>query len=78
MNRIFAAAAIAALSTVGLASTAHAGKDLDAIKGRGQLICGVNTGVAGFAVADNQGKWTGLDVDVCRAAAAALFGDSRR
>ena len=53
-----------------------AGKDLDAIKARGSLICGVSTGVAGFAAADSQGKWTGLDVDTCRAIAAAIFGDA--
>ena len=61
-----------------VAGTAHAGKDLDAIKARGQLICGVSTGVAGFASADSQGKWTGLDVDVCRAIASAIFGDSEK
>ena len=57
-------------------AAAYAGKDLDAVKARGSLICGVNTGVAGFAAADSQGKWTGLDVDVCRAVAAAIFGDA--
>ncbi|MBL6651293.1 MAG: amino acid ABC transporter substrate-binding protein, partial [Reyranella sp.] len=66
--------ALAAVTTVLLAvsSVAHAGKDLDAIKARGELMCGVNTGVAGFSAPDSQGKWTGLDVDVCRAVAAAL------
>jgi len=54
---------------------AHAGKTIDAIKARGQLVCGVNTGLAGFAQADAQGNWTGLDVDECRAMAAALLGD---
>jgi general L-amino acid transport system substrate-binding protein len=48
------------------------------VKARGQLICGVNTGVAGFALADSQGKWVGLDVDVCRAVAAAIFGDAEK
>jgi len=71
-------AGIAAAALIGAAGTAHAGKDLDAVKARGQLICGVNTGVAGFALADSQGKWTGLDVDVCRAVAAAIFGDSEK
>ena len=54
---------------------AHAGKTLDAIKARGQLICGVNTGLAGFSSADSQGNWSGLDVDYCKAVAAAIFGD---
>ena len=57
---------------------AMAGKDLDTIKARGALICGVGTGTAGFMLADSQGKWTGLDVDVCRAVAAAIFGDAEK
>jgi general L-amino acid transport system substrate-binding protein len=72
----FWVAGIAAATLAGVATTAYAGKELDAIKARGSLICGVSTGVAGFASADSQGKWTGIDVDVCRAVAAALFGDA--
>jgi general L-amino acid transport system substrate-binding protein len=72
------AAGVVAVGLVGAAGTASAGKDLDAIKARGQLICGVSTGVAGFASADSQGKWTGIDVDVCRAVAATIFGDSEK
>ncbi|MEI7872225.1 MAG: amino acid ABC transporter substrate-binding protein [Alphaproteobacteria bacterium] len=72
----FLAAGIAAATIAGVATAAYAGKELDAIKARGSLICGVSTGVAGFAAADSQGKWTGIDVDVCRAVAAAIFGDA--
>lgn len=54
---------------------AQAGKTLDAIKARGQLVCGVNTGLAGFSMADSTGHWSGLDVDICRATAAAVLGD---
>lgn len=57
------------------APVAHAGKTLDGIRARGQVVCGVNTGLAGFAMADSSGKWSGLDVDVCRALAAAVLGD---
>jgi general L-amino acid transport system substrate-binding protein len=57
---------------------AHAGKTLDTIKQRGQVICGVNTGLAGFSAADSQGNWTGLDVDICRAIAAATVGDATK
>ena len=57
---------------------AHAGKTLDAIKARGQLVCGVNTGLAGFSPADSQGNWSGLDVDICRAIAAAVLGDGSK
>ncbi|MBM3644270.1 MAG: amino acid ABC transporter substrate-binding protein [Alphaproteobacteria bacterium] len=72
------AVGVAAASIAGFSGIAHAGKDLDAIKARGSLICGVGTGTAGFGLADSQGKWTGLDVDVCRAVAAAIFGDSEK
>src|SRR5256714_9929532 len=70
-------------ATAGLAAMlacgpAMAGKDLDSVKARGALVCGVPTGTAGFAVADSQGKWVGLDVDVCRAVSAAIFGDSEK
>jgi general L-amino acid transport system substrate-binding protein len=76
MLKTYMAAGAVAATLLGAAGTAHAGKDLDAVKARGQLICGVSTGVAGFASADSQGKWTGLDVDTCRAVAAAIFGDA--
>jgi len=65
-------------ATMLLSLPAHAGKDLDAIKKRGELICGVNTGLAGFSAADSQGRWTGMDVDVCRAVAAAVLGDPNK
>ena len=56
------------------ACSAWAGKTLDQIKQRDQLVCGVNTGIAGFSAADSQGKWSGMDVDVCKAVAAAVLG----
>jgi general L-amino acid transport system substrate-binding protein len=76
MLKKYMAAGVVAATLVGAAGAAYAGKDLDAVKARGSLICGVSTGVAGFAAADSQGKWTGIDVDVCRAVAAAIFGDA--
>ena len=51
---------------------------LEAVKQRGAVLCGVNTGLAGFGIADSQGKWTGFDVDVCRAVAAAVLGDAEK
>lgn len=68
------------LAAAGLLATApaFAGKDLDAIKQRGTLVCGVNTGLAGFSAADSQGRWSGLDVDYCRALAAAILGDGNK
>jgi general L-amino acid transport system substrate-binding protein len=50
---------------------------LDVVKTRGQLNCGVNTGLAGFSQPDDKGEWKGLDVDLCRAIAAAIFKDPR-
>jgi general L-amino acid transport system substrate-binding protein len=73
----FALAAAAAATTL-ISMSAHAGKDLDAIKARGSLNCGVNTGLAGFSQADSQGRWSGLDVDVCRAVAAAILNDPNK
>jgi len=72
-------AAIAA-TTLGalLAAPAHAGKTLDGVKARGQVVCGVNTGLAGFSATDSAGKWSGLDVDVCRALAAAVLSDAEK
>lgn len=61
-----------------LVAPAHAGKTLDSIKSRGQIVCGVNTGLAGFSAADSNGKWSGLDVDFCRAVAAAVLGDGEK
>ena len=72
-----AAACIATAAAV-VAAPAHAGKTLDGIKSRGQIVCGVNTGLAGFSAADSNGKWSGLDVDVCRALAAAVLGDGEK
>ena len=66
--------AVAALSSL----PAHAGKTLDAIKSRGQVICGVNTGLAGFSQADASGNWTGLDADYCKALAAAVLSDATK
>ena len=48
---------------------------LDAVKARGQLNCGVDTGIPGYAFQDSAGKWQGLDVAFCRAIADAVLGD---
>lgn len=61
-----------------MASPAFAGADLDAIRARGVLICGVAPGTAGFSVPGSDGKWTGLDVDLCRSVATAILGDPQK
>ena len=68
-------AAALALAGAGHQAFAQAPKTLDAVKARGTVNCGVNTGLAGFAQPDDKGAWTGLDVDFCRAIAAAVFND---
>lgn len=67
-----------AIGIVLLSGNAYAGKTLDAIKARGTIKCGVNTGLAGFSIADSQGNWTGLDAETCKALAAAVFGDAKK
>jgi general L-amino acid transport system substrate-binding protein len=57
---------------------AQGASTLDAVKARGALHCGVTTGVTGFSFPDAQGNWHGLDVDYCRALAAAVLGDASK
>jgi len=72
MRRFFAAA----LAAIGLgAGAAQAGQTFDAVRQRGTLNCGVNVGIAGFSLPDSQGVWRGMDADLCRGVAAAVFGD---
>ena len=68
--------AIAAAAIVFSSYSASAAKTVEAIKSRGELICGVSTGLGGFSLPDSRGKWTGLDVDICKALAAAILGSS--
>jgi general L-amino acid transport system substrate-binding protein len=68
-------ASLLCASAMFLSGPAFAGARLDAIKARGQLVCGVGIEVAGFSRRDAQGVWRGFDVDLCRAMAVALFGD---
>lgn len=60
------------------ATPVWAGKTLDTLRQRGTLKCGVTNGVAGFSAPDTQGHWSGLDVDICRAVAAAVLGDGHK
>jgi general L-amino acid transport system substrate-binding protein len=60
------------------AGSAFAQSTLAAVKAKGYVQCGVNTGLAGFSQPDSKGVWHGLDVDMCRAVAAAVFGDASK
>src|SRR5450756_2896102 len=70
-------ASMLALGLVVCAQSASA-QTLKAVTDRGMLNCGANGTLAGFGLPDAQGKWTGLDVDVCRAVAAAIFNDANK
>ena len=61
-----------------LAGTVAVAGTLDDVKKRGNLECGVHLGLPGFSYADDKGVWTGIDVDLCRAVAAAIFGDATK
>lgn len=68
----------AAILSVGFAGHAMAEGTLDAVKARGVIQCGVSTGLPGFSNPDDKGNWIGLDVDMCRAVAAATLGDATK
>lgn len=61
-----------------LTASAASAATLDDVKAKGFVQCGVNTGLAGFAAPNDQGEWTGFDVDLCKAVAAAVFGDATK
>jgi general L-amino acid transport system substrate-binding protein len=75
MKRVLSTLAIAAAAIGLTAQAASAQATLNNVKQRGVLQCGSNTGLAGFGLPDAQGAWTGLDVEYCRAIAAAIFND---
>jgi general L-amino acid transport system substrate-binding protein len=77
MKRAIATIAVGLAATL-MASAASAQATLNNVKQKGFLTCGSNTGLAGFGVPDAQGNWTGLDVDLCRAIAAAVFNDATK
>ncbi|MEY3296750.1 MAG: hypothetical protein RLZZ597_10 [Cyanobacteriota bacterium] len=65
-------------TTDGGEAPAASGSRLDVVKDRGQLICGVDGGIPGFSFVDEAGTYSGLDVDVCKAVAAAVLGDAEK
>src|ERR1700682_3937299 len=68
------AGCVAAASAVAAGAAGPEGGRVPRIRQRGALVCGVAPGVAGFAHVDEQGRYTGFDVDICRALSAAIFG----
>jgi len=69
--------AVSAAAVLAAMSMAHAGT-LEVVQKRGEVQCGVTTGFAGFSAPDAKGQWQGLDVDLCRAVAAATLGDASK
>ncbi|MSO74963.1 MAG: amino acid ABC transporter substrate-binding protein [Alphaproteobacteria bacterium] len=74
MHKLMIAIVVGLIATIASFGTATAGATLDAVRTHDVLTCGVNTGLAGFAQPDSKGLWTGLDVDTCKAVAAAILG----
>jgi general L-amino acid transport system substrate-binding protein len=74
MIRRWLAALIGSACAACLGGTAQAGPTLDKIRQAGQLVCGVQTGLAGFGAPDSRGRYAGFNVDICRALSAAVFG----
>jgi general L-amino acid transport system substrate-binding protein len=72
-NRKAALSCLAVAASLAIPS-ANAGTTVDTIKKRGQLVCGVSQGSAGLSLADGQGRWSGMDVDICKGLAAAVLG----
>jgi general L-amino acid transport system substrate-binding protein len=65
-------------AAVALAAAPAIAQTLKAVKERGSLNCGVSQGIYGFSAADERGNWSGFDVDLCRAIAAAIFNDASK
>ena len=78
MKRWIRLVALLAVTIMTIAGPASAGTTFDAVKARGFVICGVHTSSPGFSAPDSQGAWKGLDIDVCRGIAAAMFGDAEK
>jgi general L-amino acid transport system substrate-binding protein len=76
MKSLLKSIAVAAVAVA--PAIALAGPTVDSIKQRGNLRCGVNTGLLGFSAPDSAGRWTGLDADFCRAVAVAILGDPNK
>lgn len=76
LRSTFAALAVSVVCTAAAPALAQTSPTLQAVKSSGTLKCGANGQLAGFGLVDSSGKWTGLDVDFCRAVAAAVLGDA--
>lgn len=78
MRKLLTVTAIAALAVSVSTTAGFAGETVDTVKKRGKVICGVNGNRAGFSALDSKGQWAGMDVDTCKAIAAAVLGDGKK
>jgi general L-amino acid transport system substrate-binding protein len=76
MQRLFAALVMS--GAIGLTGQTAAAQTLKKVQDRGMLVCGVSQGLPGFSNPDDRGNWSGLDVEFCRAVAAAIFNDAKK
>jgi general L-amino acid transport system substrate-binding protein len=75
---MFGTTMLGAALALGLSMAASSAQTLKKVQDRGALMCGVSQGLPGFSNPDDKGNWTGFDVDVCRAIAAAVFNDATK
>ena len=78
MNKAVLAKAVLLIVVTTTPALAQQRSTLDAVRSKGFVQCGVNTSVAGFSSPDSKGVYRGIDVDVCRAVAATVFGDATK
>ncbi|MDZ4369273.1 MAG: amino acid ABC transporter substrate-binding protein, partial [Afipia sp.] len=78
MKKVIGAALIAVTAAICASGALAQSPTLAQVKNRGILLCGSGTGLAGFGIPDQQGNWAGMDVDVCRAVASAIFNDPNK
>jgi general L-amino acid transport system substrate-binding protein len=78
VNKALLTKALLVIALTTTSALAQQRSTLDAVRSKGFVQCGVNTSVAGFSAPDSKGVYRGIDVDVCRAVAAAVFGDATK
>lgn len=78
MKKILVVSSILCIGAFALPDSARAGATVDAIKARGNVVCAANGNRMGISALDSKGEWQGLDVDTCRAVAAAVLGDAKK
>jgi general L-amino acid transport system substrate-binding protein len=76
MNKKILSAVVGVAAVAGMGASAASAATLDDVKAKGFVQCGVSTGLAGFSAPNDAGDWSGIDVDLCRGVAAAVFGDA--